>query len=215
MEKIEIIQSFSQLLVRAQNKSVWDLGNKTLYQLCENNFKHENDEAIIAKVWLIGRSYAAAIERGRKSDEKNLSNDEFYKKVVTKAFKELNLDSNLEKLSNLNISIENIPAMLHTHKSMLMAIKGINSRNLRSFASKYLHFHLPGHFFIYDSRASMNIKKFVKKVPRYYKANLSQESIDKEYGEFYYKCFALQRQIEENTGVLVTPRELDNLLLEN
>jgi hypothetical protein len=45
--------------------SIWDLGNQVLYSLCQAHPRHDHSDAIVAKVWLIGRSYAAAIERER------------------------------------------------------------------------------------------------------------------------------------------------------
>ena len=54
----------AQEVVAALKKNrVWDLGNKVLYDLCSSYPYHKTDEEIIAKIWLIGRSYAAAIER--------------------------------------------------------------------------------------------------------------------------------------------------------
>ena len=41
----------------------WDLGNKILYDMCQQYPFHNKSSEVIAKVWLIGRSYAAAIER--------------------------------------------------------------------------------------------------------------------------------------------------------
>lgn len=41
----------------------WDLGNQVLYDVCRQNPDHTDEQAIIAKILLIGRTYAAAIER--------------------------------------------------------------------------------------------------------------------------------------------------------
>jgi hypothetical protein len=49
-----------------RTKSVWDLGNDILYEMCEKYPGHDEDNEIIAKIWLIGRSYAAAIERRKR-----------------------------------------------------------------------------------------------------------------------------------------------------
>ena len=49
----------------ALEPSPWDLGNQVLYSLCLDHPYHTDGAAIIAKFWLIGRSYAAAIERRR------------------------------------------------------------------------------------------------------------------------------------------------------
>ena len=56
-------------VIKAGKPNVWDAGNKVLYDLCANNFTHDNKSNIISKVWLIGRAYAAAIERRKDNRE--------------------------------------------------------------------------------------------------------------------------------------------------
>jgi hypothetical protein len=51
--------------------SKWDFGNEILYSMCRQNPFHDKPEIVTAKVWLIGRSYAAAIERGRKKSKES------------------------------------------------------------------------------------------------------------------------------------------------
>jgi len=46
---------------------VWDLGNRILYDMCQSYPGHSKDDEIVAKIWLIGRSYAASIERRRNA----------------------------------------------------------------------------------------------------------------------------------------------------
>ena len=71
-------------LIETCKKSVWNFGNGVLYKLCAENFYHTKDEHILAKVWLIGRAYAAAIERRRI---KEAINDDFYIDKVVPTFK--------------------------------------------------------------------------------------------------------------------------------
>ena len=47
----------------------WDFGNGILYEMCKEYPKHEKEDVIVGKIWLIGRSYAAAIERRKNKDE--------------------------------------------------------------------------------------------------------------------------------------------------
>src|SRR5665213_1000982 len=60
-------------------QSVWDLGNNVLYKLCAEHPGHGDADVIIAKTWLIGRAYAAALERRRNAD---VWGDAFYVKVA-------------------------------------------------------------------------------------------------------------------------------------
>lgn len=55
---------------KALADSAWDMGNQVLYDLCRRHPGHSEPGEILAKIWLIGRSYAAAIERGRSNANK-------------------------------------------------------------------------------------------------------------------------------------------------
>ena len=70
MKKIPSIKTIE----KCKNSS-WDFGNSILYNLCQENFYHQDDQKILSKVWLIGRAYSAAIERRKNKDT---INDNFY-----------------------------------------------------------------------------------------------------------------------------------------
>ena len=100
-------------LIETCKINVWNFGNGILYKLCAENFYHKEDEKILAKVWLIGRAYAAAIERRRI---KEANNDDFYIDKVVPAFKNSELDSRLRELSKYDkLTQENLEKMLETH----------------------------------------------------------------------------------------------------
>jgi len=56
---------------RAIDDTIWDTANGILYGLCRKYPGHTDDAIIVAKLWLIGRSYAAAIERGAHNLKRN------------------------------------------------------------------------------------------------------------------------------------------------
>ena len=129
-----------------QKPNPWNFGNQVLYDLCRNNYRHVEIEKIIAKVWLIGRAYSAAIER-RKN--KSGINDHFYIKKVVPNFKKSNIDeylSNLKKIDKL--TDENLKDVLkaHFYLTKIISRKKFTAQNKSSFSSKYLHFHLPNLF---------------------------------------------------------------------
>ena len=195
-----------------KDRGPWTLGNEILYKMCADNFTHDKDEKIIAKVWLIGRSYAAAIER-RKNKDPNEDSDKFYTEKVTHALKSSNLDQRLCELSLCEvIDDEVLKNTIETHYYLTDLLRKITELNKRSFSAKYLHFHLPNLFFIYDSRAANGISSFNIKVPK----NMSPYSspYDKVYGDFANKCFYLIQQINDRFDIQLTPRQLDNLLLK-
>lgn len=197
----------------ARQKNVWDFGNSILYKLCKDNFKHDLDDHILTKVLFIGRIYAAAVER--RKNKSNDINDNFYTDTVAPTFRKSKLD---DKLSGLKIAkienIENIKSVLQTHYFLTSMLKNITALDKRSFSSKYLHFHLPHLFYIYDSRAVAAIRQFTSQVPKDLKHILELENIDSEYSKFYCKCFDLKRQIKTQFNIDLTNRQLDNLLIE-
>jgi hypothetical protein len=195
-----------------QKINEWHLGNKVLYDLCSTNFTHETTQKILAKTILIGRTYAAAIERRKNKSD---INDNFYLKTVAPTFKKSKLDNVLTALKkNEKISIENLPKIIDAHYYLTQLLFGITELEKRSFSSKYLHFHLPELFFIYDTRAVSAMRIFVKRLPKDLQSLADRENTNKEYSNFFYKCFYLRQTINEKFGVLLTSRQLDNLLIE-
>lgn len=197
----------------ARQKNVWDFGNAILYKLCKDNFKHDLDDHILTKVLFIGRIYAAAVER-RKNKSNNI-NDDFYIDTVAPTFRKSKLDDKLSELKIVKIeNFENVKSVLQTHYFLTSMLKKITALDKRSFSSKYLHFHLPDLFYIYDSRAVTALRQFTSQVPKDLKHMLELENIDSEYSKFYCKCFDLKRQIKAEFNIDLTNRQLDNLLIE-
>src|SRR5690606_24597290 len=98
-------------------------------------------------------------------------------------------------------------------KKLVKDLYEITGLDKRSFASKYLHFHLPDLFFIYDSRAVTALGKY--KIKSKLSNKFKSKTIDKEYANFFCKCFELKNIIDKLHNVQITPRHLDNLLIEN
>lgn len=64
---------------KAMQRNAWHFSNEVLYDLCREHPLHTETGVVLAKILLIGRVYAAAIER-RKS--KNEGNYDFYISTV-------------------------------------------------------------------------------------------------------------------------------------
>lgn len=88
--------------------------------------------------------------------------------------------------------------------------KEISGLEKRSLASKYLHFHVPQLFYIYDARATTALKKLAREVPR--EIHLAA-SDDREYRGFVERCEDLRRFCLARFKQDMSPRQLDNLLL--
>ena len=190
----------------AQAASVWDLGNRTLYELCRNHPKHKAPDEIIAKVWLIGRSYAASIERRRNADQ---FGDGFYEATVAPRIMSSGIDEWLASIPDEEPGRTSNAVALH--KKLLDLFASFTLLDKRSLVSKYLHFHRPDVFFIYDSRARQAITKVVPRLNQL--AEISAEDCDKEYKDFVRRCAWLHSEICSTHGVTLTPREIDKLLL--
>jgi hypothetical protein len=188
-------------------QGVWDLGNNVLYKLCADNPGHTNDAVIIAKTLIIGRVYAVALERRRAKRE--VRGDEFYEEVA-KTFRNSKIDAWLRILRREPES-SRLEA-IKTHKKLTDLLQGITDLQKRSFASKYLHFHFPRRFFIFDARAEKSVRDLTK--PRKIRKEPSRkEEVDKRYAAFCARCELISEEIGNLIGRAPTPREVDKVLL--
>jgi hypothetical protein len=196
---------------KALAKKAWDLGNEVLYDLCKRHPTHKTDQEIIAKVWLIGRSYSAAIER-HKIKSANAKGDKFYERKVAPKIRRSEIDKWLARLKK-----EPTAALaIETHSKLTNLFCDITKLKKRSLASKYLHFHFPKLFFIYDSRSVAGINK-IKLSAENELPSLSLKNPDTAYSDFYQRCQSLQENLQTKFGWKrkPLPREVDKILLHN
>lgn len=197
------------LVHSVQQPWFWDFGNEVLYQLCRKHPSHSDPSIAAAKVWLIGRSYAAAIER-RRITEPDPGN--FYITRVAPEIVRSEIDERISALKPLRkLTHQTFPAIVETHKYVTDLFHRISGQDKRSLASKYLHFHLPALFFIYDSRAVQAMRELSAITGR---ASKNGAGGDNEYRKFAEKCLALREHIHAHHGVMLTPRQIDRLLLQ-
>lgn len=189
----------------------WDFGNEVLYSLCRKHPDHVDHSIAAAKIWLIGRSYAAAIERRKPpKDEEKPKN--FYREHVAPKVCNSEIDERLASLKSFKaVTQDSFPVIVDTHKYVTDLFGRISGQNNRSLASKYLHFHAPKLFFIYDSIASKGLGRLSKITGR---ASMLSGCGDNQYRKFAEKCLVLRDQIHSMHGVTLTTRQIDRLLLE-
>jgi hypothetical protein len=183
--------------------------------MCKANFEHTSTDAILAKTILIGRVYAVSLDRGKdkgKSDEEKLKlqliGDDFYKTKIVPMLKESDIDVELLKLKGLDSPKGYEKDIIALHAKLNEKLFSINKQDKISFCSKYLHFHLPNLFFIFDSRANSVINQFVVKKDVHY-----FDGSDPKYSKFYSKARHFQDRIEAEFYTPLTPRQIDNLFL--
>ncbi|HNX53792.1 MAG TPA: hypothetical protein PKI68_08615, partial [Pontiellaceae bacterium] len=198
-----------EFVTEAKEPSPWDFGNEVLYSLCLNEPSHQKEGAVIAKVWLIGRAYAAAIERRRN---KNGKNDAFYVNEVAPAIIRSKIDAWINEATlHKEICDQSLPVILKAHYKVTQLFCDISGLEKRSLASKYLHFHQPQLFYIYDTRAVTAMRKLSPIVGRDNTCNSSDKYCDIEYRKFSEKCLHLHRHIKEKFQTSLNPRQIDNL----
>jgi len=128
-----------ELVQLAQSPSQWDLGNNVLYKLCRQYPVHHCQQAVIAKIWLIGRSYAAAIERRRKF--RKLTNDAFYNEKAAPKIIGSSIDAWIAKAAKVpRLDTKSLPTILEVHAEVTNLFSRLSGLDQRALASKYLHF---------------------------------------------------------------------------
>ena len=187
----------------------WVFMNRILYKICSKYKEHKDTSIVMAKVCLIGRSYSASIER-RKTKIKKRGSDDFYEKIVAPAIMNSDIDIWLNDLrEHRTINEQNLGESISTHSKVMKLFKKISGMDKRSLASKYLHFHLPNLFYIYDSRAVKGLRLIL---PRHRVRNILT-GYDGEYSKFCCKLFFLQNEVLRKYNQRLTTRQLDRLLL--
>ena len=204
MQKLDV----ARLRRCEKSGTCWDIGNRALYQLCKRYPAHDDQEAILAKIWLIGRSYAAAIER-RKKFIKGYDSDSFHQRIVGPQMLAARIDEWLEPLQKVKEpSLENAHLIIAAHKRLMDLFCVMSGLEKRSLASKYLHFHFPQLFYLYDSRAAQQISKITGRAK-----GLMLTEYDKTYATYFFKCLNLVGDVKQEHHISLNPRQLDNYLL--
>jgi len=190
-----------------KERSTWDVGNDALYGLCRRHPEHHDNAEIIAKLWLIGRTYAASIER-RRHDVAKVSGDDFYTTVVAPRIRSARIDRWLRPLTALRRPVAE--TVLPAHARLTELFQQISGNQKRSLASKYLHFHFPRAVYIFDERVSRGIREVS---PPLRLRELPFREFDDTYARFFLRCQQLHEELEQIMGRRMVPREVDKVLL--
>jgi hypothetical protein len=189
---------------RAIDDTIWDTANSVLYRLCRRHPRHTEDAVIVAKLWLIGRAYAAAIERGVSG---KYSGDKLYTHLVTRILKGSKIDVILDEIRALRRPKAEI--VVAAHQAIVKVLRCISGHNNPSLASKYMHFHCPRVVYIYDMRAATAIRQVTGRV----KLPPALAKLKNPYAAFHVRCEVYRRELEKKLDRKVTPRDVDKVLL--
>ena len=189
-------------------------GNQVLYRMCREQPHHTDIDVISGKIWLIGRAYTVPIERragafGRKARTARMDLHKFIAPKIASS----PLDEWLASVADVRmVSFDNLRSVLLVHFRFVQLLKKLAGLERRSFASKYLHFHQPSAFFIYDSRARRRIRQKVKL--RKPSVPVDCTKYDGEYADFVLRCIRYRDEKAANRGEPpMGPRKLDQELL--
>lgn len=196
-------------VLRAMRPSPWDFSNQVLYNLCRAHPAHDDESVIIAKVLLIGRAYSAAIER-RRNKKQGADTDNFYVETVGPVLRKSKIDRWIaEARASRPGTQPALATLVKVHGLTTDLFYDISRLEKRALASKYLHFHVPNLFYIYDSRAAEAMREFSSDLPR---PSRSGDG-DDEYRKFAERCQHLRDLCTQEHSLDLLPRHVDNLLL--
>ena len=179
-------------------------GNHILYTMCRDHPGHSDPEVIGGKLWLIGRAYSASVERkaGKDFDWTPLKNA-LVKSTIDKDIVDC---KKIHRIDKFNLAI-----VLSTHKRLTDIFKAETGLMKRSLASKYLHFHAPSAFFIFDSKAANEVSKLVRPIQKQFDQTYDS---DRGYETFCKRCLIYREMVlEAGIRTKVSPRYLDSKLL--
>ena len=125
----------------------WDYANNVLYDMCKSGLSDCNKEVIAGRLLIIGRTYAATLERNKSPKEYNNDTYQLYSCVADlDVWKTITTE--LKGIKNTNKD-----EIIKAHYKVVEEIKKKGTNNKVSLVSKFMHFHWPSHFFIYDEQA--------------------------------------------------------------
>lgn len=210
MAKVAVLKLKKQSVNSAVRPSIWDVGNDWLYKLCATYPSHTDAAQVGAKIWLIGRAYSAAAERGvagKGQADKYIIN-------LSKQFVAQKADRHLKRLPEPIVDFrEHLDQIVDVHLSIESIFSKEGELGRVSLTSKYLHFHRPDLFPIYDSRAATAIVQIAPD-SRFTGYKVSSGHATSLYGKFTVRSAWLLDRMEEMLGYTPTLRQLDNLLLQ-
>jgi hypothetical protein len=197
-------------LAQSEVDDAWSAGDAVLYRLCSKQSDHREVLQVVAKLWLIGRAYSAAIERHPSAhDSAPIAIKDYYLRAAA-LLKRSDLDDHLSGLSQDPKTLEDLIPALEAHACLVLSLRSLSGIDQYSFASKYLHFHRPKWFFILDSIAlrglgSLSVRARVR-LPNYVG--------HAEYRKFVARAWHIREGLASDGHPRLSPRELDRLLLK-
>lgn len=194
----------------AQFQLDWGLVDEVLYDFCREHPDHVDRRAVTAKLALVGRVYAAGLERRVTPPPGQQAIGVIADYVLEHGSRLDQIIRDLDPVSEpLTLSSMGIIVKQHGHLTELLRERATDGKAPRSFASKYLHFHRP-FVPIYDEYARQKLSRLVpwegSNVPFALPAHG-----DREYWNYCLRFFRLYDACQA-AGLQVTVKTLDAYL---
>lgn len=177
-------------------QSILDPRTRALYELCFMHRHHFQDEIVADKLRMIVRLCA----------EHGFHVHGFSPEFAAHRLGQSGVDrwfAGLATAEQLDLA-----RVFEMHKRVMDVFVDQPEELARSLASKYLHFHFPELFFIYDSRVAQAAFQLGGGECGY----LSRAEFDADYGRFFACCRKLTERLSGMAGRRLNPRELDRVL---
>lgn len=193
--------------------TLWDRGDERLEALCQELEGHETVDEVSTKLWFIGRVYGAPLERG--ATEWDGSTAELYETVAGDLLAS-DLDQQLDELVETPTeSSEAASDVVECHASLTELFRNRTGKGNRSLASKYLDFHKPAHFFMFDSRAMNALTQIVDlREVKEKRGDFRDDAADydDEYARLFMTCLWVLDALEDQLDDPPSVRRIDHAL---
>ncbi len=170
---------------------------RALYDLCFMHRHHMRDDIVADKLRLIMRLY---------SESPAWPGGAFSAEATAHTLSRSSVDHWFGALSTAEALDSSL--LLELHKRLMDVFSDLSEEEARSLASKYLHFHFPELFHVYDSRIASALSLLMGAEGGY----LALAAYDPAYGRFHAGCRKLTERIAPLVGRNLSPRELDTVL---
>ncbi|MGH7133157.1 MAG: hypothetical protein ACREJO_14580 [Phycisphaerales bacterium] len=140
-------------------RSHWRLADEQLYELCAQFPDHTRSDAVLAKLMIVGRTYATGLERA-------IGGVGALARITRHVCRHADqLDEIISSLDGVTepLQRDSLNCFLRAESDLVRLLRGASSRHrgLHSFATKYLHFHRPI-VPLYDSLAEDGLRRLYR-----------------------------------------------------
>lgn len=185
-----------EFITDALAESILDPRTRALYELCFMHRHHFSDDIVADKLRMLVRLCA----------DRGILVRDFSPEYIAHRLGRAHVDrwfGGLATAEKLDVAL-----LLEVHRHMLRLFEELGEIEARSLASKYLHFHFPELFYVYDSRVAAAAVILGEGECGF----LALAEHDPAYGRFYACARKLTDKMTPLVGRRLSPRELDRVL---